>query len=434
MGLSRSEIEALLPSLPLKKIQIAGKDRLIRYDKDSGMAYLVEDDGITYTGKSSKIRTPAAQDESKPEPEQAAGADEKKAPKAEKEKKPKKEKVKKEKPAKDPSSAADDQEAKKKKALLFIAFVAVILVVVYVVTNSAGTPSKPSAGGDAPLETVDVAALAAAEKYECLIVTRNMYQGEEITEKDLATCVLSKVEYAQCGGVYPASCKGDIVGMHMTKFLPFGALLQYDTCTYNSTYSISPWSSLDDTHTYLDIPIQVDITHLDDYIPGDTIRLVISRDTKSKTSTAPEGTSTDGMDYTSRVSASITTDVFTFERIQIADFLNAKKMSIYTSNSRFYSVPEGYLSSTIINEFDKENYTNMVPTTLRVIVTKEQAKVIGSLPAESIRLEMKLVESAPEDYIPEYNRLTSRINKYMIARYNQIVKQLQEEAKKNGNR
>lgn len=434
MERTRVEIEALIPSLPLRKLSINGKDRLLRYDEASRMAYMVEDDGITYTGNCAPLRE---KEPSTDGPEKAAvkesspdDAKGKNGKPNKKEKPPKPKKIKKEKPKKsDAPSESDDYETKKKKALLFIAAIAVGLIAIVILSNTKRTPKPTASGQDAPLETVDVAALAAAEKYECLVVTRNMYQGEEITEKDLATCVLTKVEYAQCGGVYPVSCKGNVVGMHMTKFLPFGALLGYDACTFDDGYSRSPWSVTDDSHTYLDIPYSFDISHLDDFIPGDYVRLVITRDTQSKTTDRPEGNSTGGMEHSTQVSASITTDVFTFERIQIADFILPNNISGYSSNSRFFSVPQGFLGSVIENEFTAENYTSILPEKLRVVVTKEQANVIGKLPPESIKVEMRFVESAPEDHIADYNQITSLLNKYLIARYRQVEKQLQEEAK-----
>ena len=56
MERTRAEIEALIPSLPLRKLSINGKDRLLRYDEASQIAYMVEDDGITYTGMFTQVK------------------------------------------------------------------------------------------------------------------------------------------------------------------------------------------------------------------------------------------------------------------------------------------------------------------------------------------------------------------------------------------
>ena len=254
-----------------------------------------------------------------------------------------------------------------------------------------------------------------------------MYPGDVISESDLASFVINKVEYAQCGGAYPVSCKGNVIGMQMKKFLPFGALLDYDSCTTGADYTVAPWDFLDDEHTYVDIPYVVDIYSNDAVISGDYVRLTISRDTKSNTSGTQENNSTGGMGHTSQTSASITTDVFSFDTIQVVDFLDANRQSIFKTYCKFYGVPEGYLASAIENEITKENFSSVQIHYMRIIVTKDQANVIGSLPEDATRVEMSVVRSAPEIEIKDYNRKTSAINSLLINRFQQIQQELAQE-------
>ena len=124
MERTRAEIEALIPSLPLRKLGINGKDRLLRYDEASRMAYMVEDDGITYTGNFAPLRE---KEPSSDDPEKAAvkesspdDAKGKNGKTSKKEKSPKPQKTKKEKPKKsDAPSEPVDYETKKKEGFAF---------------------------------------------------------------------------------------------------------------------------------------------------------------------------------------------------------------------------------------------------------------------------------------------------------------------------
>lgn len=345
---------------------------------------------------------------------------------------PKRKKKKKKSESDRHDSNCDKQEAKRKKAII-IAITAVVLVVVSILATSGIFSSSNSNGStqntDESLETENIAALAAAENYEVLIVTRNMFPGDIIEENDLASFVISKVEYAQCGGAYPSSCKGNVVGMQMKKFLPFGALLDYDSCTTGSDYTVAPWDMLNDNQVYVDIPYVVDIYQQDNFIPGDYVRLQIDRDTKSNTAGSQESDVTGEMGHSSQTSASITTDTFTFENNQIIGFLTENRQSLYRTYSKFMSVPEGYLASAIRNEITKDNFADVEIHYMRIIVTKEQAQVIGALPGDATRVSMSVVRSAPEIEIRDYNRKTSAINALLISRYQDIQ---QEEANNVG--
>lgn len=437
--MANPDVERRIQNYPLKTVKVRGVSFLVRVDPETNEGYIMEEDGNTWTGKKAKLgKPPESPGVDKKESAAAPSEDDKgdkdsgkkrwgkkeSAP-AEKKKRPEKEK----KPARSSNkSDEDDPEAKKKKALIVIAVAAIAIVGIFILLSSGilggGNGGVGNNGGvqtsDEPLETANVAQLAVAENYDVLIVTRNMYPGDVITEADLGSFTINKVEYAQCGGAYPVSCKGNVVGMQMKKFLPFGALLDYDSCTAGVDYTVAPWNTLDDDHVYVDIPYVVDIYQNDSYIPGDYVRLTISRDTKSNTSGTTENDTTGEMGHTSQTSASITTDVFTFDSIQITDFLTENRQSLYATYSRYLTVPEGYLASAIGNEITRENFSNVEIHYMRIIVTKEQANVIGSLPDDATRVEMSVVRSAPEIDIPGYNSKVSAINNLLVNRYQQI--------------
>lgn len=438
--MANPDVEKQIQNFPLRAMKVRGVSFLVRVDPETNLGYIMEEDGTTWTGKKAKVGKPpesqtvsdgsSAPSDQKRESEPAKKRWWKKQPKAGQA--PKTEKMKKDKSA-GYDSNGDDQEAKRKKALIIVAIAAVALVVVSFLATSGIFSSSNSNGStqntNEPLETENIAALAAAENYEVLIVTRNMFPGDIIEENDLASFVISKVEYAQCGGAYPSSCKGNVVGMQMKKFLPFGALLDYDSCTTGSDYTVAPWDMLDDNQVYVDIPYVVDIYQQDNFIPGDYVRLQIDRDTKSNTAGSQESDVTGEMGHSSQTSASITTDTFTFENIQIIDFLTENRQSLYRTYSKFMSVPEGYLASAIRNEITKDNFADVEIHYMRIIVTKEQAQVIGALPEDATRVSMSVVRSAPEIEIRDYNRKTSAINALLISRYQDIQ---QEEANNVG--
>lgn len=436
--MANPDVEKRIQAFPLNTLKVRGVSFLVRVDPETNEGYIMEEDGTTWTGKKAKIGKPpeSSKGEKKdsssgspavPQKEEAPekkrwgkGGQKDSGKKMKPEKEPKKKSER-----KSGNSSDEDQEAKKKKALIVIALAAVAIVAIYFLMSSGvlkgnGRTSGGEQSTEKPLEAANVDELAAAENYEVLIVTKNMYPGDIITEADLTSFVINKVEYAQCGGAYPASCKGNVVGMQMKKFLPFGALLDYDSCTTGSDYTVAPWDILDDDHVYVDIPYVLDIYQHDNVIPGDFIRLQIDRDTKSSTPGSQENETTGEMGHTSQTSASITTDTFTFDNIQVIDFLTENRSSVFKTYSKFITLPEGFLASAIHNEITKENFADVEIHYLRIIVTKEQAAVIGSLPDDATRVSLSVVRSAPEIEIKDYNRRVSAINALLISRFQEL--------------
>lgn len=337
----------------------------------------------------------------------------------------------------DQKNAENRQPLTKKQKGLLIFFVLIFAILLYaffssgILSSSRPAPADTPAASEAP--GVNMGELAASEKYEVLIVTHNMYKGDTIRTDDLTTCIFSKSEFAACGGAYTKNCLSAVVGMELSHFLPFGTVLTYDSCYFPTEYSLSPWGHLVNGYQYLDVPVEVAVKDINKFVAGDNVKLTIKVDTTQKEKSDSDNSTVDGMQHSSTVSASTTTDTFVFANIQIADTLDVNGKSIYEKYSGLYSVPAGFISTVLSQDYDARNISRLIPFYFRFIVTDAQKQAIGDLSKGYVSAVLEYLSPADDASLPveNYYELNKYISKEIITRYNNIQKEI-EEAAKNG--
>lgn len=414
--------------LPLKRFKdAAGNQYTAFFDEESRTCYIPNGDG-DYTVAMLPPESP-----SQPEPSAAQAPEQKKQGQESDGKK------------KAPSSSCKNNTGgteerqpltKKQKGLLvgFIIFFAILLYAFFssgILSSGSSdsvekTDSEQSAG-------VNIEDLAASERYEVLIVSQNMYKGDIIKADNLTSCVFSKSEFAACGGAYTKDCLSAVTGMEITRFMPFGTVLTYDACYFPSDYKSSPWGRLGKGFQYLDVPVEVAVKDINSLVPGDRVKLTIKVDTTQKQKNDSDNSTVDGMEHSSAVSASTTTDTYVFADIQIVDALDANGNSIYEKYSGLFSVPAGFISTVLSQDYDAENISSLLPAYFRFIVTDAQKQAIGDFSKGSVSASLKYLSPADDSSLPmlDYYDLTKHISKEIINRYNAIQKEI-EEAASNG--
>lgn len=412
--------------LPVKEItDKAGSKIVVYYDESSNTVYAPKGDGTFQAAVLPKAPSKQTTDTQTKQDAKAKNP-EKKSPK------------------KPPKKAQDDDEDEKvrkpltKKQIGMLVGVAVVIALfLYAFLSSgilsSGETTKPSGtGSETPSETSDVD-LAAAECYEVLVVNHNMFRGDKLKADDLTTCIISKAEYAACGGAYTKECTSAVIGMEITKFMPFGTILTYDACYFPTKYATSPWGFLKSGQEYLDIPISIDIKDINEILPGDYVKLVLKVETTQKERNDSDNSDVDGMKHSSAISASTTTDTFEFASVQIVDRLDANGNSIYEKYSGLYSVPVGFIGTVLRQDYNEKTISRLIPCYFRIVVTKDQKKEIGDLSKGIVTVTLKRLSDADESTFPvsNYYELTEYISNAIIARYNMIQKELKE-AQKDG--
>lgn len=417
--------------LPVKNVRYNnGQSVTLFYDAESGVGYIDQGNGefkrVRLSGGDAGAK-PAA--ETKPPDEGKPKAEEKT------EKKKKREKKNKAPKKKDDGDSEGKGPLTSKQIGIIIVAAAVLVALLYALFSSGILSSGDSPGSTPEEETkpLSVEDLAAAEKYEVLVVTKNMFRGDKIEKDDLTTCVISKAEYAACGGAYTKACLSAVTGMEITKFMPFGTILTYDACDLPTKYAVSPWIELREGQDYLDVPVKIEVADINNLIYGDNIKLTIKIETTYKEQSDADKSDIDGMGHSSSVSASTTTDIYEFNSIQIADLLNANGKSIYKKYSGYYCVPVGFIGAVIRDDYNADNISNLLPAYLRVVVTTEQKAAIGDLSKGTVTVTTKFLSHAEENTFPVSNFLSMNeyIGNAIIQRYNEIQKE-QKEANKNG--
>ena len=332
---------------------------------------------------------------------------------------------------KNPDSSSIDKSTRLIVGGLMLAVVCLILIYSSGIFSGKGkNPSDaPAASGDSA--EINLAEKAAAESYNVLIVKHNIFRGNRITEDDLAVCEISKAEYASCGGAYTSDCTSAVVGLEATKFLPFGSILTFDSCSFRTNYSESPWGKVTEGQEYLDVPYSISVNDLYDWIPGEMVSLSLNVDTTKSQRSDSDTNEIDGMEHSSAVSASTTTDSFKFSSIQIADLLNANGDSIFQLYANLYSVPIGFIPNIMQEEYDEKTIEDFIPCYIRFVVTNEQRKAIGPLSEESVKVELKHLGDPEPSSLPvqNYYALTEYISNAVESRYNEIEKAKKEEGK-----
>lgn len=180
--MANPDIEKRIQNFPLRTMKVRGVSFLVRVDPETNLGYIMAENGTSWTGKKAKVgKPPESQTVSDGSSTPSDLKGESEPPKKKwwkmrpKEKRaPQKEKKKSDSDRHD--SNCDKQEAKRKKALIIIAITAVVLVVVPILGTSGIFSSSNSNGStqntDESLETENIAALAAAENYEVLILIK----------------------------------------------------------------------------------------------------------------------------------------------------------------------------------------------------------------------------------------------------------------------
>ena len=328
----------------------------------------------------------------------------------------------------------DGPESDKKTRLIVggLMLAVVCLLLLYssgLLSRKGKSASSPAASGGA--DEINIAEKAAAESYTVLVVKRNLFRGNRITEDDLTVCEISKAEFAACGGAYTSDCVSAVIELEATRFLPFGSILTFDSVSFKTDYSESPWGKLDGNQEYLDVPYSISVDDLYDWIPGEIVSLSLDVDTTKSQRSDADIDEIDGMEHSSAVSASTTTDSFVFSSIQIADLLNANGESIFHLYANLYSVPVGFIPSIMREEYDKESIQDFIPYYIRFVVTKEQRNVIGSLSADTVSVKLRHLNDPDAASLPieNYHAMTKYIAAAIEARYTEIEK-AEKEAEK----
>lgn len=333
--------------LPMREVIINGQRRKIKYDEENELIYMMDSTG-KWTGERTKVKLPPEKkQESAETPQAPEDAGDEHSP-ANTEATESQNKVQTPAPAK--------KRKKKKSNLLTIIVTALVvlgLVKVFDGKNLDGTPTE----------------------YTVIVAMQDIQPGENVGGK-LASVTITADEYHQYNAqasLYSADKYSTIKEYVATAYIPSKAYITYGNV--GASYSPSnPWAGTQGTET-VNIPIDVDIQQLADYMWGKEVTLTltvrkVTNQESSGTNDTSENISSSSMYETTRV------DTYTVPKCTIVDVLDTYKKSLYASYAALVSIPDAYRS----------DYLSTYYSSRRQIKADTPAYVTLAVPAEFIAI------------------------------------------------
>lgn len=314
-------------SMPVVNAMIGSNQKKIKYDKETGLVYLLDDNG-NWTGE--KATAPPAMKASllKNTTELEEAADNPKDIQKRK------------------------QRPQKSKLTPLLIIIIVVLAAIIFIQNSSGGGSK---------------------SYTVIIAMQNIQPGEKINDK-LATLSISAEEYMQyssAGGVYLEGDFESIEDYVATSFIPQDGVITYTNVgtTYIAT---NPWNLKDKPYT-ITIPVEATTDNLEQFIWGTTTDITFNAKKVIDENAYPEADYpiTSDADSNSTLQ-SIHIITYLMKNVTIVDVLNNQKESLFSSYAAMASVPELYQKESLNARYTNgKQVQSDTPAYIQIEVTKE---------------------------------------------------------------
>lgn len=294
-------------AMPVVNAMIGSNRKRIKYDKDSGLVYLLDDEG-NWTGEKATA-PPALKASLLKNVTEESSADGESAPL----RKPK---------------------AQKSKLTPFLIIIIIVLAAIIFMQNGSN--------------------IIGTNTYSVIIAMQNIQPGEEVDGK-LAAKTISAEEYMQystAGGVYLASDFASIEDYVATSFIPQDGVITY-TNVGTSYIATNPWKQKTKPYT-ITIPIEATTDNLSQLIWGTTANITITAKkvlSENKYPDADPPVADEVEDSSTLQTIHIVT--YRMDNVTIVDVLSSQKQSLFADYAAMASVPELYQEDSL-----KARYTN----------------------------------------------------------------------------
>ena len=386
-----------LESLPIKSVMVGGIKKRGRYDKDTHYVYL-EDGTIVRVNPAKK--PPAPKDEpsgerpspeSKPqqlqEPEQpkriSDGRDHQEDGVEQSHSTKKGFRSRKD---HDPIEKAASGTGKKKA--VFVALIAAAAIGVFGYQFLSG-------GGTGPSETPLIQTGPTTE-VEVVQLTQDVIAGTQITEDLIEPYVISAESFNQISlsgvNLYQWDRKDTLLGMYVSKYIPRGQYLSYDSlvAAYESPQNI--FGELEEGK-YIDIPIQLKEGESANFVPGAAFDVTVRKSTLVENPGAGEANTIDGMDHTTSVEQSVRIDEYKLSSVIAVDVIAADGTSMYQTLSSLLSIPAGEQEHYIeAHSSDPAFISSVTPASIRVSASQAQIDTLGDMNNENTECIFSFLE------------------------------------------
>lgn len=395
--LSAQEVNAIM-ALPDRKFIIAGIERYGKFNEETGLFYLLNDDG-TLNGRIAKtIR--------KDRPPDGITLDEENnklpANTGQMFKHSKFSLIKKfhrltvdSKHDDSSTNSTDDsgtsgiKEPKRRSHLgLVISGLAITFLLLMVTLPKITSQVQPNDELSTPsLETIDV-----------IQVTQDLIPGDFISENNIQRTSISAETYNQIylgsSQLYQWSRYEALTGNQVITYIPRGQYLTYDNVASVYLQPTNPWLSEVEGMTYVIIPLTEEVLVHDNFSYGSVVDLTITKQTV-KEFDHPEDSEQDnaivnipGLDHQMSVQQSYVVDTYGMSDITICDLLNGRQESLYSTYTSWIAIPTGERLTYLRNLLkDNEPLKNsLVPSYAKIRISNEQAAELGDLTSSNISI------------------------------------------------
>lgn len=415
--LSQQEIDEIM-ALPDRSFLIAGIERKGKFNEETGVFYLLNDDG-TLNGRIAKtVRRDRPPDEQTVE---ETKKENQKLPDGPEEKKDKPAKVKAKgslvaklhklagdtEYSENKTSEADElgiggeelveEQPKPKRSFGKIACV-IGLVAVLAIAAIAAFP-KDDASPDTPSDPTETVSTpdATLKTIAVIQVTSDLVPGDYISEDNVQQADISAETYNQ---IYLSSSKlyqwsrcEALMGDRVVTYIPRGQYLSYDNVASVYLQPANPWMPEAEGTAYVMLPLTDEVIKEKGINYGSIVNLSVTKQTVKEIETEEEGeevprTEVPGLDHQMSVQQSYIVDTYGLSNIVICDLLNSDKESLYPAYTSWMSIPTGERLTYVRDRFNADDGLagSMAPAYAMIRITTEQAAELGDLTGDNIKV------------------------------------------------
>lgn len=397
--LSAQEVEEIM-ALPDRRFIIAGLERKGKFNENTGIFYILNDDG-TLNGRIAKTtRKDRPPDEATLAVKDSGTAD---ASNGESTKhfnfslSKTLHKLAGDADCGDDSNTMDDSETSStdnpKKKKIFVPIISglaiVSLLLIFALSKAVGpTPQNDENLSGPSLETIDV-----------IQVTRDLIPGDFISEDNIQRASISAETYNQIyldsSQLYQWSRYEALTGNQVITYIPCGQYLTYDNVASVYLQPANPWLNESEDMSYVTIPLKEDILANDNFSYGSVVNLIITKQTVKEINQTEEDTEQDastvnipGLDHQMSIQQSYVVDTYGMSDITICDLLNSKQESLYSTYTSWICIPTGERLTYIRNRLndDRQLTDSLTPAYAIIRISNEQAAELGDLTGDNISI------------------------------------------------
>lgn len=374
-----------LESLPIRSVMVGGERKVGRYDEKTRYVYLDDGTIVRVTPPKNIQKEPEESDDAE---DRSAGQQRIELPepprritdgsaREEDEDNPRSNKAKTRSQKKHDKPSGGNGG---KKGVL-IAVLAVIII------GSFALQYIGSQTGDEPSQPQQQAEAGPTTEVEVVQLTQDVIAGTPITEDLIEPYVISAESFNEISlsgvNLYQWDRKDMLLGMYVSKYLPRGQYLSYDSLVAAYEPPKNIFGVLEDGE-YIDIPITLKEGESSNYVPGSAFDVTIRKSTLVESPETEEGSSIDGMDHTSSVEQSVRIDEYKFSDVIAVDIIAADGSSMYQTFSSLLSIPAGEQAHYIdAHRSDTAFIESVTPAMVRIAASETQIEALGDMTSEN---------------------------------------------------